>query len=85
MNVDRTRYPDGILRFFFACPTGVIVTPPRHTKLILRPDLLCVQFPHPTKNTHPLVSDMESSVLALAELTRDEADSGVPLFIAVRT
>ena len=49
VNVDRTRYPDGILRFFFAWPTGVIVTPPRHTKLILRPDLLCVQFPHPTK------------------------------------
>ena len=82
---DGTRYPDGILRFFFEFPTGVIVTPPRHTKLILRPGLLCVQFTHPAIKTHPLVSDIESSVLALAELTREEADSGVPLFIAVRT
>lgn len=85
VNVDRTRYPDGILRLFFAFPTGVIVTPPRQTKLILRPGLLCVQFTHPAIKTHPLVSDIESSVLALAELTREEADSGVPLFIAVRT
>ena len=86
VKVDRTRYPAGILRLFFAlCPTGVIVTPPRHTKLILRPGLLCVQFTHPAIKTHPLVSDIESSVLALAGLTREEADSGVPLFIAVRT
>ena len=28
---------------------------------------------------------MESSVLALAELTREEADKGVPLFKAART
>ena len=35
--------------------------------------------------THPLVSDMESSVLALAELTREEADSGVPLVIRPRS
>ena len=85
VNVDRTRYPDGIL--FFARPTGVIVTPPRQTKLILLPGLLCVQFtPILPKKTHPLVSDMESSaLLALAELTREDADSGVPLFIAVRT
>ena len=85
VNVDRTRYPDGILRLLFACPTGVIVTPPRHTKLILLPGLLCVQFTHPTKKLTPLVSDIESSVLALAELTRDDADNGVPLFIAART
>ena len=86
VNGDRTRYPNGILRLFFAWPTGVIVTPPRQTKLILLPGLLCVQFTRPTKKTHPLVSDIESSaLLALAELTRDEADSGVPLFIAVRT
>lgn len=32
----------------------------------------------------PLVSDMESSVLALAELTREEADSGVPALIRLR-
>ena len=35
--------------------------------------------------THPLVSDMESSVLALAELTSEEADSGVPLVIRPRS
>ena len=37
-----------------------------------------------TSMTHPLVSDMESSVLALAELTREEADSGVPALIRLR-
>ena len=45
---------------------------------------MCSIYPS-YKKTHPLVSDIESSVLALAELTRDEADNGVPLFIAVRT
>ena len=82
-------HDDGILLLFFEFPTGVIVTPPRHTKLILRPVLLCVPMCsnqcRSYEETHPLVSDMESSVLALAELTREEADKGVPLFMAART